>query len=289
MLNLGSTTLPLAGWLADPLRPDESRAQRLLSIRQLVQSFGLSAVELTADLGVVYPQVFNDHYYAAVADLQQELGFCCSVHLPFLWVDLCSLNEPARQTSVATMQQMVAAVSPVEVRTFVLHLWGSTVSQITIAFDEPSQSEPIVAGLLAQGRRSLEQVCETVDPHRICVENLEDSLFDRAWPLLAEMETSICLDVGHLAGQGRDTLDFLASYGNHIAEVHLHDAAWQPASRVSVVRDHLALGQGHVDYGALLKALQERGFDGPIIVEVNSRADLEQSVVAVRRSLGGDC
>jgi hypothetical protein len=84
MICYGATTIPIAGWLADPGHPDESRAARLAAIRRLVEGYGLSAVELTTDLSVVYPQVFDLNYYNSVADLQQRLGFTCSVHLPFL-------------------------------------------------------------------------------------------------------------------------------------------------------------------------------------------------------------
>ncbi|MGD2041203.1 MAG: cobamide remodeling phosphodiesterase CbiR [Anaerolineae bacterium] len=283
MLNLGSTTLPLAGWVADPRHPSESCARRLAAIRQLVLTFGLSHVELTADLAIIFPQVFDRPFYALVADLQQDLGFGCSIHLPFLWIDPCSLNEPLRQTSVSTLRQILDAVGPVEVSTFVLHLWGFTATRIAVAIDEPSQPlEVIVDALLQQGRRSLEQLFEALEPDRVCVENLEDALFDRAMPLLSDMGARICFDVGHLACQGDDVLGFLAEHGDRIGEVHLHDALMEPAPGSSLGRDHLALGQGDVDYGSLLRSLQERGFDGPVVLEVNHRAALEQSVAALR-------
>jgi hypothetical protein len=76
-MKLGSTTLPLAGWLADPQQPELSRAQRLAAIRRVVTGFGLSAVELTLDLGMIHAGVFDRGFYASVADLQQELGFTC--------------------------------------------------------------------------------------------------------------------------------------------------------------------------------------------------------------------
>ena len=94
-MKLGATT-PLTGWLADPQQPERSRAQRLAAIRQLAEGYGLSAVELTLDLSMVYPGVFDGDYYSAVADLQQELAFTCTVLLPFLWIDPASLNSLVR-------------------------------------------------------------------------------------------------------------------------------------------------------------------------------------------------
>ena len=49
-MKIGATTIPLAGWVADPRRPEQSRAHRLAAIRQLVGGYALSAVELTLDL-----------------------------------------------------------------------------------------------------------------------------------------------------------------------------------------------------------------------------------------------
>mgnify|MGYP000429279349 CR=1 FL=1 len=59
-----------------------------------------------------------------------------------------------------------------------------------------------LGALLAQASRSLSALCDMVEPADLCVENLEDSLFDLALPLIEQHQVSICLDVGHLALQG---------------------------------------------------------------------------------------
>jgi sugar phosphate isomerase/epimerase len=94
--------------------------------------------------------------------------------------------------------------------------------------------------------------------------------------------------VGHLAAQGGDVLRFLSDHSGRIAEVHLHDASKGSTPDRLTGRDHLALGQGQVDYQAFLKRLQKVSFNGPLILEVNSRADLEHSVAAVRPLLSAD-
>jgi sugar phosphate isomerase/epimerase len=224
MIKIGANTLPIAGWLADPQRPEDSRRVRLAAIRQLIEGYGLAAVELTADLSAVYAQVFDHRFFSAVAGLQQGLGFICTVHLPFLWVDASSLNEAVRQTSANCLCRAIELTQPLDVSTYVLHLWGLTTAQIATLVRDPAQRQVIVGGMLAQARRSLSQVCEMLDPRGVCVENLEDPLFDLMLPLLEEYRVSICLDVGHLAWRGDSELDFLARHGDRIREVHLHDA-----------------------------------------------------------------
>jgi sugar phosphate isomerase/epimerase len=282
MLKIGATTLPLAGWMADPGRPEESRAHRLAAIRQLVAGYGLSAVELTLDLAMVHPQVFDAGFYAAVARLQAELEFTCTVHLPFLWVDLCSLNEPIRQATMDCLRLAVELTDPVTVHTYVLHLWGFTATQIDGQLRHPVQRQAILGGLMARAERSLAELGQIVDPRDLCVENLEDSLFGLALPLIEQANASVCLDVGHLAWQDGNPLGFIAQHGRRVREVHLHDAVPGPAGTRAQTRDHLALGRGQIDYAAFLHKLEETGYDGAVILELNSQADLEESLAQVK-------
>ena len=133
-----------------------------------------------------------------------------------------------------------------------------------------------------QAGRSLAELCQVLDPRDLCVENLEDSLFDLALPLIEEYDTSICLDVGHLAWQGASELGFLARHRDRIREIHLHDAALPSADGRHQIRDHLALGQGQVAYQGFLSRLEEIGFEGAVILEVNTQADLEVSLERIR-------
>ncbi len=285
MIKLGTTTLPLAGWVADPRRPEESRARRLSAIRQIVSGYGLRAVELTLDLGTIFPQVFDAGFYATAADLQQELGFLCTVHLPFLWVDPASLNEPIRRATLTCLQQAVEHTRPLKVHTYVLHLWGFTTMQIAAQLQHPVQRGAILSALMDQAGHTLGELCQLVDAHDLCVENLEDSLLDLALPLVEQHGASLCLDVGHLAWHGGDELDFLARHIDRIREVHLHDVAGPSAGGSARIRDHLALGRGQLDYLAFLHKLEAIGYDGPVILELNSQFDLEQSLEQVKQFL----
>ena len=284
-MKIGTTTISVAGWGVDPRRPEAGRTRRLTVIRQLVEGYGLSAVELNLDLGIIYPQVFNAGFYIAVADLQQELCFTCTVHLPFLWLDPSSLNEPVRRASVDCLRRAVELTRSVEVTTHVLHLWGFTTIQIAVLLADPAQRQAILGGVMAQAGRSLAEVCQVLDPRDLCVENLEAPPFDGVLPLVEREGTSICLDVGHLAYEGGDALDFLARHTDRVREVHLHDfVSVSEGDRVQT-RDHLPLGQGQMETVPFLRKLEEIGFEGAVILEVNSKPDLEESLERVRAFL----
>jgi sugar phosphate isomerase/epimerase len=284
-MKIGTTTIPLAGWGVDPRRPEPGRECRLAAIRQIVERYRLSAVELNLDLGIVYPQVFDLGFYTAVADLQQELGFTCTIHLPFLWLDPSSLNEPVRQASVGCLRRAIELAQPVEVATYVLHLWGFTTIQIAVLLADPAQRGAILGGVTAQAGRSLAEVCRALDPRDLCVENLEALPFEMALPLVEHHGVSICLDVGHQAYEGGDPVAFLAQHGERVREVHLHDFARVSAGGRAQTRDHLPLGRGEMDYLAFLRRLEEMGFEGAVILENNTRADMEESLERVRSVL----
>ncbi len=159
-----------------------------------------------------------------------------------------------------------------------LHLWGSTTAQITHVITDEVLQRNLLKAVLRQADRSLAEICAFVEPRALCIENLEALPFDVAVPLLERHGTGICLDVGHLAWQGGGELAFLERHGERVREIHLHDAVPPSPSQGKWARDHLPLGQGELDYGALLRKLDEIGFDGCVIVENNSEADLRESL-----------
>jgi sugar phosphate isomerase/epimerase len=81
----------------------------------------------------------------------------------------------------------------------------------------------------------------------------------------------ITLDTVHAFVSGVDPLEFITRFGRKIAEVHLTDGIESDSYT------HYPLGTGMVDCIAVLQKLQEVGYKGRIILEVNSKDDLIQS------------
>jgi sugar phosphate isomerase/epimerase len=281
-LKFGSTLIPFTGWMVNPRQPEEERERHFQAVRRLAEELNLQVVELSLDFGLLYPQVMDAAFYHRVAALQRELGFACTIHLPFLWLDLASLNELIRQASVESVRRAVELVQPFQVETYVLHLWGFTTTQITHVITDKVLQRNLLMAVLQQADRSLAEICAFVEPRALCVENLEAPPFDLVMPLLERHGTSICLDVGHLAWQGGGELAFLERHGEWVREIHLHDAVLPSSGQGKRARDHLPLGQGELDYGALLHKLGESNFDGCVILENNSEADLRESLGKLR-------
>ena len=87
-------------------------------------------------------------------------------------------------------------------------------------------------------------------------------------------------DPSHLAYQGVDYIEFIRSFGDRIAHVHMKDVWWssRPA-RAGVFGGHTdfgdgrrfwdfrSLGRGRVDFEEVVRALNRTGYAGPLSVE----------------------
>jgi len=279
---IGTTLIPLVGWMVDIRQPDKERDRHLEAVRVLVERYKIQAIELNGDFALLYPRVIDRGYYEDVADLQQELGFACTLHLPFLWLDGASLNEPIRQATMQSMKQVVEATQPLHLESYTLHLWGVWTSMLT-GFQEmpPEEKQGFFDEIIRRAEYTLAEFGDLVSPENVCVENLPAFPFDHIIPLVERQGMRICLDVGHLAAQGGDALAFVTEHWEKIGEIHLHDAVPE-TEKGSRARDHLPLGEGEVDYLTFMRILEEGGYDKVVILELNTETDLLQSLEKVR-------
>ncbi len=87
-------------------------------------------------------------------------------------------------------------------------------------------------------------------------------------------------DPSHLGYQGVDYVAFIRQFGDRIFHVHMKDVYWSPRpTRAGVFGGHLnfghpdrywdfrSLGRGSVDFEAIIRALNEVGYQGPLSVE----------------------
>ena len=87
----------------------------------------------------------------------------------------------------------------------------------------------------------------------------------------------LCLDTGHATYGGGDSVDLLARYGTRVRHVHFKDCSPAVAARaraegwdyLEAIRHGLfcELGQGQVDFTAVLARLRTAGYAGWIVVE----------------------
>ena len=115
---------------------------------------------------------------------------------------------------------------------------------------------------------ALDQVCDIAEahglvacyhPHLTTIVESPNEL-DRLMPLT---RMAFCPDTGHLAAGGGDPAALIRSYGNRLQHVHLKDVRLDPL-------EFVPLGQGSIDFSDVLAAVHESGYDGWLMVELDS-------------------
>jgi len=111
----------------------------------------------------------------------------------------------------------------------------------------------------------------------------------RDWPALrdavAHPAFGLTLDVGHcLATREGDPADVIRAHGDDLLVVHLDDHR-------AGVHDHLAFGDGDVEFPAIARALDAVGFHGPLEVELSRHsatapATAQTSLTYLRAAFG---
>jgi sugar phosphate isomerase/epimerase len=104
----------------------------------------------------------------------------------------------------------------------------------------------------------------------VCIENLSErsESFGPAFDAIPDLRMT--LDIGHaqLLAQQNTSFRFIEEHFSRIAHLHVHDNR----GGTSVKDDlHLPLGDGIVDYSAIIAALMKKGYDSTITMEVKPR------------------
>lgn len=116
-------------------------------------------------------------------------------------------------------------------------------------------------------------------PHVDCfVESAEQ--LDRLMDVLDPTLVGLCLDTAHLHVSGGDPVAVTRRYAEQVEYVHLKDATGEPGSASGADRYQAfcAPGAGQVDLEGFIVVLNESGFAGPLMIEVESNpASAEES------------
>jgi inosose dehydratase len=97
-----------------------------------------------------------------------------------------------------------------------------------------------------------------------------DLLFERT-------RIGFCPDTAHLAAGGGDPAELIRRYPDRIRHVHLKDARLDPL-------EFLPLGEGLIDFDDVRDALHESGYDGWLLVELDSYAGAPGEAAAVSKT-----
>jgi sugar phosphate isomerase/epimerase len=115
---------------------------------------------------------------------------------------------------------------------------------------------------------------------RFAVENMfplrirgrEVSAYQPSWDVTAdEPYRDYTLDLSHSAVSQSDALGMLDAMGRRLTHLHLADGTGVPKD------EHLVPGRGNQPCAEVLERLAARGYDGNIIIEINTRRALDRA------------
>ncbi len=260
-------------------------AGSLSDLFSLLSRSGYGLVEIDID----YPWFARGvDVFEAIAGSAEEHGFVVGLHAPWRDIHLASPYEGVREAGVGVLvESLREAVARVVPRYIVVHV--STAQKLELP--------GVVDDVVEAGRRSIGElydfVSEELPGTGLFVENLSggpSALVDVFLRIVSPFRgrVGVCLDVGHLAvafnrffrrGFGGGFVDFLRGFigrlgGVEVGVVHLHDVVFRGN------REHIVLGQGDLDYKAVLKVLRSVS---PRYVVVEAFRDRSRNSVSPER------
>lgn len=241
---------------------------------------GFDPVELNGDMPLFLPQTFSPADVAGLLALKEEVGLSFTVHLPLWSIELSTPQKHVREGSVRAIVEMIEATRALEPEVFVLHATGALAAEF-FRMDLPELAKAYVLRQLQ--RHAMESVAAILSathlPTReLAIETVEFP-FELTLELAEALDTSICLDTGHLlAGFAGpvDLFEALDRSGDRLGEIHLHDAPRRhPQGEIAYGEDHRPIGAGDLDIGRLVDRLEAMDFTGPLIYELSVPEALE--------------
>ncbi len=199
-----------------------------------------------------------------------------SFHAPFAdHIDISHPDESERRRAVQEILNAAEAAAILGVGYFVIHP-GPERSGIPHS-ERLSRLENAARDLNRVAKRCTELglglVLENMLPHLFA-----GHVRDLLW-ILGSLETTqvgICLDTGHAYLSG-DLSTVVHKLSGHLWMVHAHDNRGKGD-------DHLPPGEGSIDWRALLRQLQNRGFHGAFVLELSGDIPEDQILGRAQKS-----
>jgi sugar phosphate isomerase/epimerase len=205
--------------------------------------------------------------FESVATAFGRNGSRVTFHAPFQDLAPGSTDSAVRAATARRFDQLLGLVPLFKPRTMVAH-----------AGYDPKRHDYIRPRWIENSLAFWPRVADVLNRAgaRLVLENVYEHRPEDMGELLEKLKHSnvgLCLDCGHLMAFGRANLgDWLASLGNLIAQLHLHDNQGEKD-------EHLPMGSGRIDFAQLFAYLKSTRPEPPIAtLEMHRIEDLEPSL-----------
>jgi sugar phosphate isomerase/epimerase len=186
------------------------------------------------------------------------------------------IDEERRRKALAEAEAALAVAQTIPYRHLIVHLGVPDAASPEPSDNSRDAARRSVEALTEMAERAGVQIALEVIPNKL---SSADALVTLIEDELEGTPVGICMDVGHAFLMG-DLADAIETCSGHLVTTHLHDNKRRSD-------DHLAPGEGSIDWPAALMSLQKIGYEGTWMFEVANtsmtRAVLEKTARARRR------
>jgi sugar phosphate isomerase/epimerase len=171
-------------------------------------------------------------------------------------------EEERRRKALTEAEAALAVAQTIPFTCLVVHLGVPDAMKAAPSENSRDAARRSVEALHEMAQRAGVRIALEVIPNAL---STPESLIALIEEDLEDVDVGICLDVGHAHMMG-DLGDAIECCSGHIITTHLHDNRRRSD-------DHLAPGQGTIDWPATLMGFQKVGYDGVWMFEVANTTD----------------
>ncbi|MDD1691006.1 MAG: sugar phosphate isomerase/epimerase [Methanoregula sp.] len=241
-----------------------------------LSSFCCMDYPLEEALGILAPrtghvEIVADGYHDLLTDSAPCSWFMCSysVHAPTSEINIASMNERMRRSSVAVLDDVMKICARIGAANLVVHPGYAPYEQVR---------DRSYASLL----RSLDDLVRLQEEHgvRACVENMGgwECCHFRTPEFLPELTSrglGFTLDCGH--ARLNNNLDEFLATGDY-CHVHLHDNG-------GTNDDHNSCGSGTIDFARVMEQIPRKA---TLVIETRELAAADQSIAYLTSVMKGE-
>ncbi|OPL17205.1 MAG: hypothetical protein AVO38_05235 [delta proteobacterium ML8_D] len=216
---------------------------------------------------------FQQSKFKKVAKILKKEGLICTVHAPYSDLSLGAIDPKVRRVTVERIKKALDLASVFEARTIVCHT-GFDYKHYFNSVDNwlKNAAESIITLLEYASKFNIPIMLENVyeldaEIHKYIFRKIKS-------PLLG-----FCLDFGHQNVFSKISLDkWLKDLGDRLGQIHLHD-------NMGVHDDHLAIGEGVLDFDSLFSWLYARSKTPVMTLEPHEESALMPTLEGLARLL----
>ena len=251
-----------------------TQEQLLMGYLSLLEDFArfvlendFDAIEIEFGFSIISAELLLPLISELRAIIHPFRGVSC--HLPLGEVNIAALHTTMRREAIAETKRHIDLCRELGINKLVMHpgCFGATPDRYALLEQQTRQI----------AERSVFEIASYCKKKHmgLSIENLHrnEALFrePQEFEPFVRKGIGLTLDTVHAFVSGVNPVDFITRCGKKITEVHLTDGI------ASDSYAHYPVGAGMVDCIAVLQKLAEIGYDGRIILEVNSKEALIQS------------